>query len=128
MKNSQIEQLIRINTLAPIVLSKYIVRSMMSEGVGRIVNVTSIIGFTGYSGLSVYGATKASMIGFTRSLAREVGQLGVNVNAVAPGFIATDMTQSLDDKQRDQVARGRGLRRPPYDDGVPSTAALALRR
>ena len=86
MHNSQIDELVRINTLSPIVLTKYVVRSMMSDGAGRIVNVASIIAFTGYSGLSVYAATKASMIGFTRSLAREVGRLGINVNAVAPGF------------------------------------------
>src|SRR5262245_1847774 len=61
MHNSQIEELIRVNTVSPIVLTKYAVRSMLSEGHGRIVNVASIIGFTGYSGLSVYGATKASM-------------------------------------------------------------------
>src|SRR5262245_64941058 len=118
MKNSQIEQLIRINTLAPIVLSKYIVRSMLSEGNGRIVNVASIIGFTGYSGLSVYGATKASMIGFTRSLAREVGRHGVNVNAVAPGFIETDMTRTLDEERRGRVARRSALRRLPGIEGV----------
>jgi 3-oxoacyl-[acyl-carrier protein] reductase len=111
MKDSQIERLLRINTLAPIVLSKYVVRQMMSEGGGRIVNVASIIAFTGYSGLSVYGATKASMIGFTRSLAREVGRLGINVNAVAPGFLDTDMTQGMDDDQREQVARRSALRR-----------------
>ena len=57
---------------------------MMTAGEGRIVNISSIIGFTGYSGLSVYGATKASMLGFTRSLAREVGRLDITVNAVAP--------------------------------------------
>jgi len=111
MKNSQIEQLLRVNTLAPIMLSKYVVRAMMADGGGRIVNVTSIIGFTGYSGLSVYGATKASMIGFTRSLAREVGRLGINVNAVAPGFLDTEMTQGLADEQRQQVARRSALRR-----------------
>jgi fatty-acyl-CoA synthase len=69
MPNSQIEQLVRVNTLSPIVLTKYVVRSMMADGGGRIVNIASILGFTGYSGLSVYGATKASLIGFTRSLA-----------------------------------------------------------
>jgi 3-oxoacyl-[acyl-carrier protein] reductase len=111
MKNSQIEELLAVNTLAPIMLSKYVVRSMMADGGGRIVNVTSIIGFTGYSGLSVYGATKASMIGFTRSLAREVGRLGINVNAVAPGFLDTEMTQGLADEQRKQVARRSALRR-----------------
>jgi 3-oxoacyl-[acyl-carrier protein] reductase len=111
MQNSQIERLLRVNTLAPIMLSKYVVRSMMAEGGGRIVNVASIIGFTGYSGLSVYGATKASMIGFTRSLAREVGRLGINVNAVAPGFLETDMTQGLEGEQRKKVAGRSALRR-----------------
>jgi 3-oxoacyl-[acyl-carrier protein] reductase len=111
MHNSQIEELIRVNTLSPIVLSKYVVRSMMSERAGRIVNVASIIGFTGYSGLSVYAATKASMLGFTRSLAREVGRLGITVNAVAPGFLDTDMTHGLRDEQRQQVMRRSALRR-----------------
>jgi 3-oxoacyl-[acyl-carrier protein] reductase len=111
MHNSQIEQLVRINTLSPLVLTKYVVRAMMSEGEGRIVNVASIIGFTGYSGLSVYAATKASMIGFTRSLAREVGRMGINVNAVAPGFMDTDMTHGLEEKQRQQVMRRSALRR-----------------
>ncbi len=95
MHNSQIEELVRVNTLSPIVLTKYVVRAMMSERAGRIVNVASIVGFTGYSGLSVYAATKASMLGFTRSLAREVGRLGITVNAVAPGFLDTEMTHGL---------------------------------
>ena len=95
MHNSQIEQLVRLNTLSPIVLTKYVVRPMMADGGGRIVNIASIVGFTGYSGLSVYGATKASLLGFTRSLAREVGRMGVNVNSVAPGFVDTEMTQGL---------------------------------
>ena len=74
MHNSDIEKLVTLNTISPIVLTKYAVRGMMTAGEGRIVNISSIIGFTGYSGLSVYGATKASMLGFTRSLAREVGR------------------------------------------------------
>src|SRR2546428_164456 len=83
----------------------------LTAGGGRIVNVASISGFTGYSGLSVYGATKASMIGFTRSLAREVGRLRVNVNAVAPGFVDTEMTHGLGDEQRRQIARRSALHR-----------------
>jgi 3-oxoacyl-[acyl-carrier protein] reductase len=126
MHNARIEHLVRVNTVAPMVLTKYVVRSMMSERCGRVVNIASIIGFTGYSGLSVYAATKASMIGFTRSLAREVGQLGVNVNAVAPGFIDTEMTQGLDDKQRAQVARRSALRRLPEVDDVAGTVAFLL--
>src|SRR5579871_2341261 len=111
MPNSRIEQLIRINTLAPIILTKYAVRSMMADGGGRIVNIASVIGSTGYSGLSVYGATKSSLLGFTRSLAREVGRAGVNVNSVAPGFIETDMTQGLTDEHRRQIVRRSALRR-----------------
>ncbi|HEX6463663.1 MAG TPA: SDR family NAD(P)-dependent oxidoreductase, partial [Vicinamibacterales bacterium] len=111
MHNDQIEQLIRVNTLSPIVLTKYLVRHMLADGGGRVINIASIVGFTGYSGLSVYSATKASMIGFTRSLAREVGRMNVNVNAIAPGFIATDMTQGLDDDRREQVARRSALKR-----------------
>jgi 3-oxoacyl-[acyl-carrier protein] reductase len=111
MPNAQIESLIRVNTLAPIVLTKYVVRHMMADGGGRVVNVASILGFTGYSGLSVYGATKASLIGFTRSLAREVGSRGVNVNAIAPGFLDTDMTKSLGNGHREKVAQRSALRR-----------------
>ena len=111
MHNSDIEKLLRLNTLSPIVLSKYAVRAMMTAAAGRIVNISSIIGFTGYSGLSVYGATKASMLGFTRSLAREVGRLGVTVNAVAPGFMDTEMTASLKEADRQKIASRSALRR-----------------
>ena len=108
---SQIERLIRVNTLSPIVLTKYVIRHMMANGGGRVVNVTSIVGSTGYTGLSVYSATKASLMGFTKSLAREVGRMGVNVNAIAPGFLDTEMTQSLAGERREHVARRSALRR-----------------
>jgi 3-oxoacyl-[acyl-carrier protein] reductase len=126
MHNSQIEQLIRLNTVSPIVVTKYVVRSMMADGEGRIVNVASIIGFTGYSGLAVYGATKSSMIGFTRSLAREVGRKGVNVNAVAPGFLDTELTQSMDEEQRQQVARRSALRRLAAVDDVANAVEFLI--
>jgi 3-oxoacyl-[acyl-carrier protein] reductase len=109
--DSQIEQLVRVNTLSPIVLTKYVVRSMLADGGGRIVNIASIAGFSGYSGLAVYGATKASLLGFTRSLAREVGRAGVNVNSVAPGFVDTDMTQGLSEEHRQQITRRSALQR-----------------
>jgi 3-oxoacyl-[acyl-carrier protein] reductase len=91
---------------------------MMADGGGRIVNIASIMGFTGYSGLSVYGATKASLIGFTRSLAREVGRMGVNVNAVAPGFMRTEMTRKLDSEQLQQIERRSALRHLPEIEDV----------
>jgi 3-oxoacyl-[acyl-carrier protein] reductase len=111
MHNSDIEKLVRLNTVSPIVLTKYAVRAMMTAGTGRIVNISSIIGSTGYSGLSVYGATKASMLGFTRSLAREVGRLGVTVNAVAPGFMDTEMTAGLGEADRAKIASRSALKR-----------------
>jgi len=126
MHNSQIEDLLRLNSLSPIILTKYAVRAMMSEGKGRIVNVSSVIGFTGYSGLAVYGATKAAMLGFTRSLAREVGRLGINVNAVAPGFMDTEMTSALAGEDRDKVARRSALRRLPEVEDVASAVEFLL--
>lgn len=126
MPNSQIEQLVRVNTLSPIILTKYVVRSMMADGGGRIVNIASITGFAGHSGLSVYAATKASIIGFTRSLAREVGRMGVNVNSVAPGFVDTDMTQTLTDKQRQQITRRSALRRLTDVDDVANAVEFLL--
>jgi 3-oxoacyl-[acyl-carrier protein] reductase len=126
MHNSRIEELVRVNTLSPIMLTKYVVRSMMSEGSGRIVNVASIIGSTGYSGLSVYAATKASMTGFTRSLAREVGRLGINVNAVAPGFLDTDMTHGLAGEQRQKVVRRSALRRLAEVEDVANAVEYLL--
>ena len=118
MHNSQIEALVRLNVLSPIVLTKYVVRQMMADGAGRIINISSIIASTGYNGLSVYGATKAAATGFTRSLAREVGRLGITVNAIAPGFIDTELTQSLSDDQRKRISGRSALRRLPQAEDV----------
>jgi 3-oxoacyl-[acyl-carrier protein] reductase len=126
MPTSQIEQLVRVNTLSPIVLTKYVVRSMMADGGGRVVNMASITALTGYSGLAVYGATKASVIGFSRSLAREVGRLGINVNSVAPGFIETEMTKDLKDEQRQQIERRSALKRLANTDDVANAVEFLL--
>jgi 3-oxoacyl-[acyl-carrier protein] reductase len=122
----RMEQLVRVNTLSPLVFTRCVVGSMMADGGGRIVNVASIAAFTGYSGLSVYSATKASLIGFTRSLAREIGRMGVNVNAVAPGFIETDMTHGLKDEQRQQIARRSALGRLAEIDDVANAIEFLL--
>jgi 3-oxoacyl-[acyl-carrier protein] reductase len=118
MHNSDIEALLRVNVLSPMVLTKYVVRHMMADGAGRIINMSSIIASTGYNGLSVYGATKAAATGFTRSLAREVGKLGITVNAIAPGFIDTALTQSLSEDQRNRIAGRSALRRLPEGEDV----------
>jgi len=127
MHNSEIEALTRLNVLSPIILTKYVVRHMMADGAGgRIVNMSSIIASTGYNGLSVYGATKAASTGFTRSLAREVGKLGITVNAIAPGFIDTELTHSLGPEQRQRIAGRSALRRLPETDDVASMVEYLL--
>ncbi|HLJ04955.1 MAG TPA: SDR family NAD(P)-dependent oxidoreductase [Acetobacteraceae bacterium] len=124
---AQIERVVRLNVVSPILLSKSVLRSMMADGAGgRIVNLASIVAFTGYSGLSVYGATKASMIGFTRSLAREVGRTGVTVNAVAPGFVDTEMTSGLTAEHREQITRRSALRRLVEVDDVAAAVEYLL--
>ncbi len=126
MHTSQIEELLRLNVMSPIVLTKHVVRHMMADGVGRIVNIGSIIGTTGYNGLSVYGATKAAAEGFTRSLAREVGRVGITVNAVAPGFIATDLTKNLGETSTAKIAGRSALRRLAEPDDVARTVEFLL--
>jgi len=126
MRDAEIERLVRLNTLSPMLLTKYAAKSMMLERSGRIVSVASIVATTGYSGLSVYSATKASLLGFTRSFAREVGQLGITVNAVAPGFIDTEMTQELNQGQRDKIAGRSALRRMAEPIDVARSVAFLM--
>jgi 3-oxoacyl-[acyl-carrier protein] reductase len=127
MHNSEIEALTRLNVLSPIILTKYVVRHMMADGAGgRIINMSSIIASTGYNGLSVYGATKAAATGFTRSLAREVGKLGITVNAIAPGFIDTELTHNLGPEQRQRIAGRSALRRLPETGDVASMVEYLL--
>ena len=126
MRDQEIQRLVQLNTVSPIVLSKYVLKSMMPQREGRIVNIASIVAATGYSGLSVYSATKASLIGFTHSLAREVGQLGITVNALAPGFVDTEMTHELTDAQREKIARRSALHRMPEPVDVARSVEFLL--
>jgi 3-oxoacyl-[acyl-carrier protein] reductase len=126
MHHTKIEEMVRLNTLSPIVLTKYVLRGMMADGAGRIVNVASIVASSGASGVAAYAATKASMVGFTRSLAREVGPLGITLNAVAPGVLETDMTQVLTDEQRAHVARRSALNRLAEVGDVADTIEFLL--
>lgn len=127
MRVADIEHTVRINTISPMLLTKQVVRAMMVAGEGgRIVNMSSIVSTTGFSGLSVYAATKASLIGFTKSLAREVGPLGITVNAVAPGFVETAMTKELNGGQREQIARRSALKRLAEIDDVANAVGFLM--
>lgn len=110
MHEKDISELVKVNIEAPILLTKYLLRPMLINREGRIVNISSIMASTGFSGLSVYGATKAALDGFTRSLAREVGRAGITVNTVAPGYMETDMTGSLQGEKLQSIKRRSALR------------------
>lgn len=100
MKQDDWDRVIATNLTAVFRLTKACLKRMMKERRGRIVNLTSIVALTGNPGQVNYSAAKAGLLGFTKSLAKEVASRGITVNAVAPGFIDTDMTRALDDEQR----------------------------
>ena len=100
MKEEDWDAVLDTNLASVFRLSKAVLRGMMKARKGRIVSITSVVGLTGNPGQTNYAAAKAGIIGFTKSLAREVGSRGITVNAVAPGFIDTDMTRALAEAQR----------------------------
>ena len=104
MKEDEWDDIINTNLSSIYKMSKSVLRGMIKKRSGRIVSITSVVGAMGNSGQSNYGAAKAGIIGFTKSLAREVGVRGITVNAIAPGFIETDMTDSLPDDQKEALA------------------------
>jgi 3-oxoacyl-[acyl-carrier protein] reductase len=103
MKLEQWEEVYETNLRSVFLLSKACLRGMIKSRAGRIINISSLVGTTGNPGQANYASTKAGMVGFTKSLAREVANRGVTVNCVAPGFIATDMTDELSDEQKQQI-------------------------
>ena len=104
MKEDEWEDIINTNLSSIYKMSKSVLRGMIKKRSGRIISITSVVGVMGNAGQSNYAAAKAGIIGFTKSLAREVGVRGVTVNAIAPGFIETDMTDSLPDDQKEALA------------------------
>ena len=100
MKQDEWDEIINTNLASVFKMSKAVLRGMMKKKAGRIVSITSVVGAMGNSGQTNYAAAKAGIMGFTKSLAREVGSRGITVNTVAPGFIQTDMTDALPDEQK----------------------------
>lgn len=126
MHESQIEEVIAVNVTATLLLTKYISRSMLRNRIGRIINVSSIIASTGFNGLSVYAASKAALNGFTKSLSRELGRVNITVNAVAPGYMETNMSAGINDTQLDQIRRRSALKRLAKTSEVASTVKYLL--
>jgi 3-oxoacyl-[acyl-carrier protein] reductase len=122
MKEDEWEDIINTNLSSLYRMSKSVLRGMIKKRSGRIISITSVVGAMGNAGQSNYAAAKAGMIGFTKSLAREVGVRGITVNAVAPGFIETDMTSNLLDEQKEALASQIPMGRL----GTPDEIALAV--
>lgn len=105
VSDDDIDAVIDLNLKGTIYMSRLVSRRMLARGTGNIVNISSIVGRSGYRGLSVYSATKAALDGFTRALARELGSRGIVVNCVAPGYLRTEMSHGLDEAQLGQIVR-----------------------
>lgn len=118
MHLSDIENVLKVNLLAPMIFAKFVSRRMLAARQGRIVNISSIIATTGFSGLSAYAATKAGLEGFTRSLSREVGKMGVTVNCLAPGYMETEMTAGLQGGKLESIRRRAPLGLPTAEDAA----------
>jgi 3-oxoacyl-[acyl-carrier protein] reductase len=125
MKPEEWDQVIATDLTSVFALSRGCLRHMMKARAGRIISITSVVGAMGNAGQTNYAAAKAGVIGFTRSLAREVGSRNITVNAIAPGFIDTDMTRALDDTQRSALAAGIPLGRLGSPDDI-AAAVLFL--
>ena len=122
MKEDEWEDIINTNLSSIYKMSKSVLRGMIKKRSGRIISITSVVGVMGNAGQSNYAAAKAGIIGFTKSLAREVGVRGITVNAIAPGFIETDMTDSLPDDQKEALASQIPMGRL----GTPNEVAQAV--
>jgi 3-oxoacyl-[acyl-carrier protein] reductase len=123
MKDEEWDDIQATNLKAVFLLSRAVLRGMMKARAGRIVNVTSVVGFTGNPGQANYAAAKAGMVGFSKSLAREVGSRNITVNCVAPGFIETDMTRALAEEQVKKLVENVPLGRLGRVDDVAQAVA-----
>lgn len=127
LHHTHIIESIQVNVTGTILFTKAILRSMLAgRAGGRIINISSIVSNTGYNGLSVYAATKAAMVGFSRSLAREVGSAGITVNSVLPGHMETDMTAGLDSDQMASIRRRSAIGRLPEPRDVANMVSFLM--
>lgn len=121
-RDDDVDAVIDLNLKGTLHITKLVSRRMLARGSGSIVNISSIVGLSGYRGLSVYSATKAALDGLTRALARELGSRGITVNSVAPGYLRTEMSHGLDQAQLEQIVR----RTPAGRLGEPADIARVV--
>ena len=121
-RDDALDQVVDLNLKGTVYVTRAASRLMLARRSGAIVNISSVVGISGYRGLSVYGATKAALDGFTRGLARELGSRGITVNSVAPGYLRTEMSHGLDEQQLQQISR----RTPMGRLGEPADIARTI--
>ena len=124
MKPEQWSQVIDVNLNGVFYVTKAVIRTMVKQHSGRIINISSVVGFSGNPGQVNYSSTKSGLIGFTKSLSREVGTRGITVNAVAPGFINTAMTQALNENQQQTILSQIPLGRMGEADDIANAVAF----
>jgi 3-oxoacyl-[acyl-carrier protein] reductase len=125
MQDDDVDTVLDLNVKGTIQVTRAAVRRMLPQGSGRVINISSVVGLSGYRGLTVYGASKAALDGFTRALARELGARRITVNSVAPGYLRTEMSLGLDEAQLNQISRRTPLGRLGESEDV-AAAVLFL--
>jgi 3-oxoacyl-[acyl-carrier protein] reductase len=126
MKEEEWDEIINTNLSSVYKMSKAVLRGMMKKKFGRIISITSVVGAMGNSGQANYAAAKAGIMGFSKSLAREVGSRGITVNTVAPGFIQTDMTDALPDEQKKALSSQIPMARLGTVDEIAQTVLFLV--
>lgn len=124
MKEEDFDRVISTNLKGAFHMTKHLFSHFMKKRAGRIINITSVVGLTGNAGQANYAAAKAGLIGFTKSTARELAGRGVTCNAIAPGFIETEMTGALSDKVKEKILSGIPMKRPGHPEDVAQLASF----
>lgn len=122
-----LDRMFKINVMSPVMLTKYVIRDMLLNKVkGSIVHITSVCAHTGYKGLSMYAATKGALESFSKTVAREWGEVGIRSNCVAPGFMETGMSETLSESQKDRIYKRTSLKKETNPSSVAKSVYFLL--